>query len=793
LIGRAAIAFVVVTSLASRADANDFPARLGQSGILDVPDAETAPLGGGRLSGELRFDRAPGLYSSAGLLPLSIVSGLGKSTELGFALREWGQPGDPIPSPTLFTFATKLRLVEGSGNVPSFAISLSADRVNWKAVLGGRVVASTADLGGRLRFAAFAGAEGLASSPHSVGPTGGLAATFLHRSDLQTALEAFAGPRGAAFSGAFAWSVGRGVGLSIGATWLPAEGGLRMSLGFTAASTPKGRRAEPSKQEASKPTATEATKTAGPLFTDDRPHFRMTIHQAGMQSAAEPRHVQYAMAPAGSEAARGAPLKRTKAVVNVDEQRERDLLALAEQLETREKRLHSADAALANRQDRLAGDRQRLQGREQTLRARGAAIDAREIEIGAPGRATERELELAEAEDQIRSTERELALQARQALEAVDGGTRRERAASQREEQLRPDASRPAEARSFSAKPAQQLDARAQALGARDTYLGALEERLAATRDRLEALERHLRAEADRLDAFERRLSTKLDRLAAVERRARGKSEAPPAVAQAPVEDTARPARSASAGIAMIVRQPTSIALTGSTATAPAAPATSGDVGEKTVAAAAFVQLPVARQALKDEDRDSVGNVAKVVARDGGEVLVWARAQNPSLIEEASRRAEELKAFVVTAGPLPSTIVKTRVTVRPSTTGVDVVVSALRSERRTSSADAADKLAAGEAGKRQIRDAMKQFGPEIAGCLEAEIAQRGLQRADAVLKLKVDARGRVIDVVSAQGDLSGPPIDACLRRGSVAWRLPVMDGEYAFEVPVTAVLSGAKP
>jgi len=795
---RGLLSIILALHAGAVAAADPFATRQGESGILDVPDAETAPVAGGRFTAELRADKAPGLYQSVGPLPLSLVTGLSKRLEFGFSMREWGAPGDPRPSPTLFGAAAKLRLTEASGAMPGFAIDLLGDRVNMNGVYASRLIASTA-LVGRLRFAAYAGAEGHGLRPPSVGPTAGLAATILHRSDLQTALEVAAGPRGALVGGAFRWMLRPNAGVSLGLTWLPAESGFRVSLGVGFGSISKNREPPPeasSDRPSSGTDKSAAAKPGAPLFTDARPRFRMTIHRAASPTETGPRHLQYAMASDAHPVSPAAEPRKAAAVLDPDAQRERELDALAEQLEGRERRLRSADGALANRQERLSADQDRLKKREQKLAAQGAALDARELEIRAPGKGTERELQLAEAEDQIRGSERELAARAREALDAVSDGARREKVAAAREDQLRPDASRPAEARTTSSKQAQQREARAQALGARDAYLAAVEARLALTRDRLEAFEREVRVESDRLDAVERRLSVKQDRLLALERRAHGKLPDAPAVAEAPAAATQRATRTGPASVATIVKPPAALEFLGAgPATSTPLPTRAESSGEKTVLAAAFVALPVAGQAVTLEDRESVANVAKLVAREGGEVVVWARAQSSALIEEASRRAEELKALAVTAGPLSATVVQTRVTIRPSTTGVDVVVSALRSERRAEPppAGGVEKLQRGETGKRQIRDAVSQYRPEIGGCIEAEIARRGLQRADVLLKLRIDARGRIADLASAQGEVSGPELDACLRRGSVSWRLPATDGEYAVEVPVTAVISGARP
>ncbi|HET9597309.1 MAG TPA: hypothetical protein VFP65_17095 [Anaeromyxobacteraceae bacterium] len=513
---------LAVALAAPAAGADRFPTRGGESGLLDVPDADTAPRGAGRIGLELGYAKPRGGPGDVAPLPLSLVTGFADRLEVGFALRQGGMPGDPQPSPTLFTGALKLRLADDTGWWPAFALDLYADRFTDGGVLGSRLIASTPQIG-RVRLAGYAGVEGHGPNPPTVGPTAGFAMETAIRRDMETVLEAVAGPRGPMVGGALRFGVFKNSGFSVGASWLPKDGGMRFSLGFAISSAPPKARRTLLAPEAPKAKAAEAPrKPEEPVFADARPKFRLRVNSVTSPADAPRRHLQYAMAP---EALRTLAKAGPRKGPTPEQARARELEAQADALDQREKRLHSAVGALAQRRERLAVEGQRLEAREKLLEGRGAALDARELKIPAAGKPTERELQLAALEDALRGTERELRLEEKSATEAGAANAARERAAESRE-----DAARAAALEAASSAPAPDdlspdaLSRRAKALQAREAHLTAVEAHVAATREQLEAVERVVRARADRLEALEKRLSAKEERLSLVEGRARARS-----------------------------------------------------------------------------------------------------------------------------------------------------------------------------------------------------------------------------------------------------------------------------
>ncbi len=287
---------------ARAAAAAPFPSRWGDSGLLDVPDAEVAGRGTGFVACELRFDHVPGTPDGFGPLPLSIGTGLDRA-EVGFSIREWSRPGDPRPAPPLMAAALKVRLLPPAASHPALALRLTLDRFNWKGTGGADAVVSTRAIG-PVRFAGFAGGEWGGASSRGMGTRFGVAAQLEHRSGAEAVLQALAGREGAAVGGALRWHLTRSIGVSLGGDWLPGEKGFRVSLGFGVVSAPLQR-----ERPVGEPPPVEDVKPAdkgplGPTFLDDRPHFRLRIPAlAGPQ--ARPAHRQYGVV-ASDEAARAA-------------------------------------------------------------------------------------------------------------------------------------------------------------------------------------------------------------------------------------------------------------------------------------------------------------------------------------------------------------------------------------------------------------------------------------------------------------------------------------------------------
>jgi len=268
-----------------------------------------------------------------------------------------------------------------------------------------------------------------------VGATAGLAVAVLHRSDLETVLEATAGPQGALFGGAFRWSLTPKLGVSLGLSYLPRESSTRVSLGFALAAAPRRQRPQP--RTAPAPAAAVAPKAVpkGPTFLDDRPRFRMRIATLA-PSDAGPRHLQHG--PFG-DPGRHSPTARPPALQPADPQelRARDLESSSETLDARERRLRSAEAALAARDERLAAERGRLEKRVADLAALGERLEARERQIKVPGKPGDRELALLETEEKLRLNEGEQAAAAAVARAEAERGVARERELLQAEQRAR--------------------------------------------------------------------------------------------------------------------------------------------------------------------------------------------------------------------------------------------------------------------------------------------------------------------------------------------------------------------
>ncbi len=778
-----------------------FPTRAGETGLLDVPDAEVAGFSGGGLIGaELRFDAARGVANQFGALPLSYVFGMGWQ-DLGFAVRPGGRPGDPHPSQLLFTGSVKRMILVPGAFGPGVAVDATVDRLNGGPVLGSRLILSTRRLG-PLKLAGYLGGESIAHSGRDFGLTSGFAASVLWPRGFETVADAAAGPRGPLFGGALRWIIGRETGLSLGVDVMPRDHAVRVSLGVGLLPWfPKNRPGlAPGKKPEEEPE--EEEKPGEVVFLDDRPHFRLRLHVRSLEAGA-PRHLQYAeylgplVAAAGPAKAAQAPAR--PAAPSAEDMLEAQLRDQEAGADAREKRLRATEESLASRESGVTGGAKKLDARGEELALREQQLDERERRIRVHGAvpAAERQLEAREA--QLGSSERQLLAQARGFQPSIDAASGREKDATQRaaaelgeREKLLSQAN---QARSRG----EQLDLKKQALGARQRQLAAEEARLVAKGEGLDALERQLRAREEQLDTWQRRLDTKAERLDLLELRA-AEQKRPKEAPKAPAEGAS--GAKDKAVFVMVVKSPTAIMKEpqgkAAGASEPAAPLHPGVAVEKAVAAATVVYFPTPASQLSELDREGLENIARLAAKEGCEVLVWARAKDPGLVPEATRRSNEVKALLMKGAPVAEKQVVTRITTRPGAQGVDVVVSALRTGQRPAAAPAAEQTGAGELGlgetaKRQLREAVQAHQADIERCIGVEISRRKLESAELLLKLTVDAGGKVSRADMGEGPLSANEVRGCLGEVAKGWKFPQTGVEYVVDVPITVVAPGKKP
>lgn len=788
-------AFLLGVLVAAPAGAASFPARSGETGILDVPDAETVGRAGGQIATEFRFDHVPGSPDDFGPLPLYVVMGLTPRLDLGATMREWGQPGDPRPSRLLFGTAAKLQLLAPDGLIPGVAVSTIFDRVNERSFAGARLALS---LGGdTLKFAAFGGGETKDGRFDALGPTAGIAATVGLPYDFQFAAEALTGPRGPNIGGALRAGVTRTMGISLGANYFPDDSAFRVSV--ILAFAPAQQRVPERAAAAKVPEESVEAQPTGPRFTEDRPRFRLRIAMASPTRFGESRRLQYGpfTASAAGPARPISPTTAAKAVApTLDELADAQVREQEALADARERRVRSTSDQLDAREKAALDEAKRLEDRERDLTAREQQLDARERRIAVRGAPTQQQRQLESLEAQLAAQERQLLAQERSLVPAIDAARGRERDASTREQAEREEAARLAASVGSATTRAQQIDLRKQVLAARNRQLASLEARLVARGERIDALERQNRSKGERLDAWSRRLDTRSERLDLLEKRA---SESRPASAPKPAE--AKPAGAAKdkAVFVMVVKSPTAIVKErGAAAAAPQAASAlhPGVAVEKAVAAATVVTFPTTASQLSELDRETIDNIAKLAAREKCELLIWARAKDPNLMAEAQRRADEIKARVIATGPLDAKQVVTRITTRPGAQGVDVVVSALRETAKPAGAapapsrSSAPALQSGESGKRQIREAVQAAQPSIEACIGEHIEHKKLQRAEGSLKLSISTEGRVTKVTTGGSDLAGTDIEDCLTRASAAWTFPAADAGYAVDVPITVMRGG---
>jgi hypothetical protein len=809
---RLAALLVGVVVAAPAATAAPFPARSGESGLLDVPDATVVGMGHGLLAAELRLDHAAGRPVDFGPLPLSVVAGVMRRLEVGLTSRESGQPGDPKPARVQFGAAAKLQLSPPRVAFPGLAVDVVLDRFSTDPVLGARLIASSADLG-RIRLTGFAGTEARTAAFSSLSPTLGGALAVVHRSGTEAVLEALHGPRGANLGAALRWRLAPAYGLSLGFNYLPRDDTFQVSLGIgfgpplKASASAEAQAAPPEDQDqAPAPAPGELT------FTDERPRLRLKMGVASPDRLAERRRIHHP--PAVSVAAATPAIHGVQAPApapspdDLLEARRRELDGRAQRLATTSEHLDASEAA-------SVAESRRLAERERELVAREQALDARERRVATHGIATEsRRLEALEAE--LGDRERQLAAQHRGLEPALDAARGRVSEAAAREDLDGKEASR-LNASASAGPPERRLELRKQALAARERQLASAEAHLVARSEQLDVAERQLRLTAERLDATQRRLDARGARLELLEQEA---AEARPVPAPAPAAPKvpspppseprveARPEKD-KAVFVMVVKSPTPV-VNGPEGQAPAPPAPAGApvhaglAADKAVVAATVLMFPTPASELSTLDRKGLDELAKLAAKEGCEVLVWARAESPELMAQAQRRAAEVKARILAAAALQEARITTRVTTRPGARGVDVVVSALRDQGKsaTSPAGEAPAPAAGpaaaraagvdSAGDREIREAILARQPAIQGCVGEGAQRKRLTRAEAVLTLTVARDGRVIQVSAREGDLSGAELEACLAAAAASWKLPAAPGEYTVQVPITVTSEGTR-
>jgi hypothetical protein len=167
--------------------------------------------------------------------------------------------------------------------------------------------------------------------------------------------------------------------------------------------------------------------------------------------------------------------------------------------------------------------------------------------------------------------------------------------------------------------------------------------------------------------------------------------------------------------------------------------------------------------------------------------------------------AKKKAAFVMVVKS-PTAVVKEPASAAPASTAATGThpggaVGAAPAAPAASSTRAAT-LEPGEAGKRQIREAVLAAQSSIEACVAEHVARRDLlprpegerrklHRIEGVLKLTLSPQGRVTRLSTSRGELAGAELEECLGRAAASWTFPGTDSEYAVDVPVAVVLGGA--
>lgn len=280
--------------LCAEAQGEPFPTRSGQSGWLDVPSAEVREQASGMIGTEVRYERSYGQRYRFGPSPVSLAVGLGAGLEAGLSLREGGRPGDPRPSPLLFSGVLKLKVLDAAGWRPALAVDVGGDRLSLRPGVFARLVASTGPWG-PVRLAAFAGVEVPGFQPFQFGPIGGLAAVLGLPGQTEIVAQAYGGIQGYDLGAALRWRVRPYAGLSLAADWQPAISGWRVSVGVGFYAPP------PPRPPAPAPPAPEEApaEPPKPAAAESRTRFRLRVRGDRLPPVAA-RHLHFAAEAEGA-------------------------------------------------------------------------------------------------------------------------------------------------------------------------------------------------------------------------------------------------------------------------------------------------------------------------------------------------------------------------------------------------------------------------------------------------------------------------------------------------------------
>jgi hypothetical protein len=285
-----AAAFAVLWAAAASAEPR--ASREAETGVLDVPLADSAELGSAMLGGELRLDLWGRKLGSVGPSPLSLVTGLSHGLEVGVFAHEGDLPGEPQKSPFLFGAALKFHVLDAGKWWPALAVDLAGDRLNWKPSLAARVILTSRPLG-PVRITAMVGPQVRFEKPFAVGPVGGLAVLTQIRPEFDVAVEGLADQQGFLVGTGVTWELAQHFSLNAGVNWRPNESGVRINIGVGFAS-PAPKRPEIVEQlpkpveEAPAPIAPGA-----PRFPDDTAHLKLRIKTPPQPPDDIGRHLQY--------------------------------------------------------------------------------------------------------------------------------------------------------------------------------------------------------------------------------------------------------------------------------------------------------------------------------------------------------------------------------------------------------------------------------------------------------------------------------------------------------------------